>query len=277
NSLVPFVNLTTPSDGSCVILDISTKGFSSTTCDSLRVKFSSHDLIVQNLSHDVQRGVKIYVGYFYMHMSNVAWYLKGTKPSDSKNELSLQTFSVTNELDGSGGKEWLVLMFSELSFSSCSSSSSLLFWNCGFGLSIEGLLLGKNEQKKLERIVVEGKAREQTVRLKLVSPRLFWSGLKVNHLPPASSLTTGRLINGSSCGAIDIVIKDLDLDLKIDAMMWEFLELGMLEQNLTEVYEVERKQESRIDDDDVLGVLSLDSRSNVKKVRPWSKAHGLID
>ncbi|GKB41440.1 hypothetical protein Tco_0886382 [Tanacetum coccineum] len=142
NSLVPFVNLTTPSDGSCVILDISTKGFSSTTCDSLRVKFSSHDLIVQNLSHDVQRGVKIYVGYFYMHMSNVAWYLKGTKPSDSKNELSLQTFSVTNELDGSGGKEWLVLMFSELSFSSCSSSSSLLFWNCGFGLSIEGLLLG---------------------------------------------------------------------------------------------------------------------------------------
>ncbi|GJV82716.1 ribonuclease H-like domain-containing protein [Tanacetum coccineum] len=72
-----------------------------------------------------------------------------------------------------------------------------------------------------------------------VSPRLFCSGLKVYHLPPASSLnglhrsnvsfhqaldmileldeaalTTGRLVNGSSCGGSDMVIKDLDLELK---------------------------------------------------------------
>nr|GEW91333.1 hypothetical protein [Tanacetum cinerariifolium] len=37
---------------------------------------------------------------------------EGTKPSDSKNELSLQTFSVMNESDGPGGEEELVLMFS---------------------------------------------------------------------------------------------------------------------------------------------------------------------
>nr|GEY22736.1 hypothetical protein [Tanacetum cinerariifolium] len=53
----------------------------------------------------------------------------GTKPSDSKNELSFYTFSVTNEIDGSGGEEGLVLMFFGLSLSSCSSSYGLLFWD----------------------------------------------------------------------------------------------------------------------------------------------------
>ncbi|GJV30679.1 hypothetical protein Tco_1387127 [Tanacetum coccineum] len=51
------------------------------------------------------------------------------KKQHAINELSLRTFSVTNETDGSGGEEGLVLMFSGLSFSSCSSSSGLLFWN----------------------------------------------------------------------------------------------------------------------------------------------------
>ncbi|GKE05765.1 hypothetical protein Tco_1397783 [Tanacetum coccineum] len=51
----------------------------------------------------------------------------GTKPSDSKNELSWRNFSVMNETDGSGGEEGLVLMFSGLSVSSRSSSSGLLF------------------------------------------------------------------------------------------------------------------------------------------------------
>nr|GEZ03539.1 hypothetical protein [Tanacetum cinerariifolium] len=32
------------------------------------------------------------------------------------------------------------------------------------------------------------------------------------------------LIDGSPCGAIDMVIKDLDLETKIDAMMMDFLE-----------------------------------------------------
>ncbi|GJW29312.1 hypothetical protein Tco_0046187 [Tanacetum coccineum] len=37
-------------------------------------------------------------------------------------------------------------------------------------------------------------------------------------------LTTGRLIDGSSYGGIDMVIKDLDLETKIDAMMRDFSE-----------------------------------------------------
>ncbi|GJW88462.1 hypothetical protein Tco_0163802 [Tanacetum coccineum] len=39
-------------------------------------------------------------------------------------------------------------------------------------------------------------------------------------------LTTGRLVNGSFCGRIDMVIKDLDLKPKINAMMRDFLEYG---------------------------------------------------
>nr|GEW97362.1 hypothetical protein [Tanacetum cinerariifolium] len=39
-----------------------------------------------------------------------------------------------------------------------------------------------------------------------------------------TKLTTGRLVNGSSCSGIDMVIKDLDLEPKVDAMMREFLE-----------------------------------------------------
>ncbi|GKE31807.1 hypothetical protein Tco_1451129 [Tanacetum coccineum] len=35
-------------------------------------------------------------------------------------------------------------------------------------------------------------------------------------------LTTGRLVNGSSCDGIDMVIKNLDLEPKVDAMMRDF-------------------------------------------------------
>nr|GEX04050.1 U3 small nucleolar RNA-associated protein 4 homolog [Tanacetum cinerariifolium] len=38
------------------------------------------------------------------------------------------------------------------------------------------------------------------------------------------TLTTGRLIDGSPCGGSNMVIKDLDLEPKIDAMMRDFLE-----------------------------------------------------
>ncbi|GJX96206.1 hypothetical protein Tco_0352004 [Tanacetum coccineum] len=73
----------------------------------------------------------------------------GTKVSDSRNELSLRTFSVTNETDGSGGEDGLVLIFFGSSFSSCSSPLGLLFEDC---VTKIGLL-----------------------------------GFEVNHLPPASS------------------------------------------------------------------------------------------
>ncbi|GKF70192.1 hypothetical protein Tco_0203249, partial [Tanacetum coccineum] len=39
-----------------------------------------------------------------------------------------------------------------------------------------------------------------------------------------TKLTTGRLVNGSSCDGVDMVIKDLELEPKVDAMMREFLE-----------------------------------------------------
>ncbi|GKG17564.1 hypothetical protein Tco_0362521, partial [Tanacetum coccineum] len=39
-----------------------------------------------------------------------------------------------------------------------------------------------------------------------------------------TKLTTGRLVNGSSCDGIDIVIKDLVLEPNIDAMMRDFME-----------------------------------------------------
>ncbi|GKG11314.1 hypothetical protein Tco_0342714, partial [Tanacetum coccineum] len=45
-----------------------------------------------------------------------------------------------------------------------------------------------------------------------------WGPLQISH-----ELTTGRLVNGSSCDGIDMVIKDLDLEPKIDAMMRDFL------------------------------------------------------
>ncbi|GJV38134.1 hypothetical protein Tco_1410611 [Tanacetum coccineum] len=37
-------------------------------------------------------------------------------------------------------------------------------------------------------------------------------------------LTIGRLVNGSSCGGNDMVIKDLDLEPKVNAMMRDFLD-----------------------------------------------------
>ncbi|GJU81626.1 hypothetical protein Tco_1283991 [Tanacetum coccineum] len=40
------------------------------------------------------------------------------------------------------------------------------------------------------RTVVEGTVRDRTVGLEPVSPRLFFSGLKVYHLPPASSVVS---------------------------------------------------------------------------------------
>ncbi|GJR46201.1 hypothetical protein Tco_1314304 [Tanacetum coccineum] len=118
--------------------------------------------------------------------------------------------------------------------------------------------------EKLQKQFDEQRQTLSKANLEIVSPRLFCLGLKVNHLPPASrytrthnqqklardfpcntecrgdhcrfrmkkrscsleQLTTGRLIDGSSCGGIDMVIKDLDLEPKIDAMMWDFLDIA---------------------------------------------------
>ncbi|GJX16324.1 hypothetical protein Tco_0217156 [Tanacetum coccineum] len=46
-------------------------------------------------------------------------------------------------------------------------------------------------------------------------PRILWRFV--------TKLTTGRLVNGSSCDGIDMVIKNLDLEPKIDTMVRDFL------------------------------------------------------
>ncbi|GJR91907.1 hypothetical protein Tco_0215918 [Tanacetum coccineum] len=48
---------------------------------------------------------------------------QGTKPNDSRNELSLQTLYMRNEINGSGGEDGVVLMFLGFPFSSRPYSS----------------------------------------------------------------------------------------------------------------------------------------------------------
>nr|GEY88529.1 hypothetical protein [Tanacetum cinerariifolium] len=65
----------------------------------------------------------------------------GTKPSDSKNELNLRTFSVMNETDGSGGMEGLSL---------CCFGRIVMglikpwIWveHCGSSVSVSSILVG---------------------------------------------------------------------------------------------------------------------------------------
>nr|GEU65440.1 putative ribonuclease H-like domain-containing protein [Tanacetum cinerariifolium] len=48
----------------------------SSICILPRVKFPSHDPVVHHSGHDNKRRVEVNVGFFNMHMPNVAWYLK---------------------------------------------------------------------------------------------------------------------------------------------------------------------------------------------------------
>ncbi|GJR74031.1 reverse transcriptase domain-containing protein [Tanacetum coccineum] len=66
----------------------------------------------------------------------------GTNPSDSKNELSLRTFSVINETDRSGGVEGSTSIFSGLTFSSSSFFSVLSSWEllCCLGWIVMALI-----------------------------------------------------------------------------------------------------------------------------------------
>ncbi|GJX86090.1 hypothetical protein Tco_0336864 [Tanacetum coccineum] len=98
-------------------------------------------------------------------------------------------------------------------------------------------------------IFVEGMVRDRTVGLEMVVTQIVllrYESVNTTYLPPASSvatrkqdelplsigldfrarlddgqmysLATGRLIDGSSCDGIDMVIKNLDLEPKIDAI-----------------------------------------------------------
>ncbi|GJU01805.1 hypothetical protein Tco_1112143 [Tanacetum coccineum] len=41
-----------------------------------RVEFPSHDPVVHHSGHDIKRRVEVNVGFFDMHVSNIAWDLK---------------------------------------------------------------------------------------------------------------------------------------------------------------------------------------------------------
>nr|GEU51057.1 hypothetical protein [Tanacetum cinerariifolium] len=150
----------------------------------------------------------------------------GTNPSDSKNELSLRTFSVMNEIDGSVGTKGLTWIFYGLSFSSSSISFGLSSWeslcclrcivmalikpwiwveHCGFHLAL--------------RTVVEGMVRDRTVGLE--PARMHIQQRLVRDFPCNTEC------RGDHCRShvrIDMVIKNLDLEPKVDAMVRDFLD-----------------------------------------------------
>ncbi|GJS41935.1 hypothetical protein Tco_0566978 [Tanacetum coccineum] len=109
----------------------------------------------------------------------------GTKFNDSRSKLSLQTFSMMNEIDRSGDGEVLVYSGSKISFR---QALDLIF--------------------KLDKMTV---GCTHDILRKIDCLDLF-----------SEKLTTGRLIDGSPCSGIDMVVKDLDLEPKINAMMRDF-------------------------------------------------------
>ncbi|GKE78069.1 hypothetical protein Tco_1544189, partial [Tanacetum coccineum] len=63
---------------------------------------------------------------------------------------------------------------------------------------------------EVDGTIVEGTVQDRTAGLELIRVEV-------------AKLSTGRLVNGSSCDEIDMVIKNLDFEPKIDAMMRDFL------------------------------------------------------
>ncbi|GJS98282.1 putative reverse transcriptase domain-containing protein [Tanacetum coccineum] len=81
-----------------------------------------------------------------------------------------------------------------------------------------------------------------------------------------TKLTTGRLIDGSSCGGIDMVIKDLDLEPNIDAMMRDFLEelngvpitlvarFGVISKSTDRIFGAEAMKEGNVKEENLHGM-----------------------
>nr|GEX42174.1 MAK10-like protein [Tanacetum cinerariifolium] len=66
----------------------------------------------------------------------------------------------------------------------------------------------------------------------ILSSLKSFNGSKLTHDPKSAKLTTDRLVNGSPCDWIDMIIEDLDLKPKIDAMVREFLEKSLSSQDV---------------------------------------------
>ncbi|GKC91531.1 hypothetical protein Tco_1152180, partial [Tanacetum coccineum] len=87
--------------------------------------------------------INILLYYFNKHHVTVIPFVQtnsasddwGTKPDDLRNELSLRTFFVMNEIDGSGGEGGVVLMFLVLFLSAapylltCDHGICLVAWD----------------------------------------------------------------------------------------------------------------------------------------------------
>ncbi|GKA85020.1 hypothetical protein Tco_0806674 [Tanacetum coccineum] len=89
--------------------------------------------------------------------------------------------------------------------------------------------------------------------------RLFLLGLKV------TKLTTGRLVNGSSCDGIDMVIKKLDLEPKVYAMMRDFLSKSFVKRVMLNK-----------DSPDVVGTSRYQYDFCVFSVEDFSKESGML-
>nr|GEY37022.1 uncharacterized mitochondrial protein AtMg00810-like [Tanacetum cinerariifolium] len=82
-----------------------------------------------------------------------------------------------------------------------------------------------SDMKRILRYVIKSTARilnmVPTNKFKR-TPYEIWHGKapKLSYL----KLATGRLVSGSSCDGIDMVVKDLELEPKVDAMMRKFLD-----------------------------------------------------
>ncbi|GKC43422.1 hypothetical protein Tco_1061144 [Tanacetum coccineum] len=120
----------------------------------------------------------------------------GTNPSDSSIEFNFRTCSVVIEANGLGCGCGLELVSLGLS-SSYSTSGSLTLDSLGcLGWIVMALIkiwICVEHCGSIVGTVVEGTVRDRTVGLepdRWVSQRLFCSGLKVYHLPPASSVVS---------------------------------------------------------------------------------------
>ncbi|GJX90069.1 hypothetical protein Tco_0343395 [Tanacetum coccineum] len=172
----------------------------------------------------------------------------GTNPSDSSIELSFRTCFVAMEANQLGCGYGLELAFSRFSSSSSMLGSStwdssgclgwivmvlIELWIC---VEHYGSIVGYTTYLPLRRcarmriqqrlVVSEQDKLPSSVKLdfraRLDGGRMYSGHLKA--MVEVTKLTTGQLVNGSSCDGIDMVIKDLDLEPKIDAMMRDFLD-----------------------------------------------------
>nr|GFA92498.1 hypothetical protein [Tanacetum cinerariifolium] len=167
---------------------------------------------------------EIYISIIFLTAGKLLFDDRGTKPEDSRNELNLQTFFVMNKIDGSSGEGGVVLMFLGLAFSSSSLSdlSSQDLFSC-LGHIVMALveLLLRSKMSFHQALDSIFKLNETTIEC----TRDMWRQSDcLDEFSEVSWLTTGRLMDGSSCGGIGIVREDLDKKPKIDAMMIDFLE-----------------------------------------------------